>query len=254
MKKIIVLLAILSAFSCDYVDEPLTAVEGGVDAAKCPEPTFPPNTNTKRNILVEDFTGQKCTYCPVGAYILDTIHQNIGSQLIPVALHVGGFAEPETSGAKYREDFRTTGGTETYNQFAPGEGLPTFIVNRIDTFMSPAQYNISYYDLSNTISAVRNYPSIVNLQLITSFDPADGTVCVYSETEILQPLTDDHSIVVVLLEDSIVGYQKYIASGGGDPIYGPSTGEISNYVQKHVARKFINGYQGKKIASATDAV
>lgn len=251
MKNIILIFALLSAFSCDYIDEPLTKVEGGVDSASCPEPTFAPNTNTKRNVLVEDFTGQKCTFCPVGAYIIDTIKQNIGSQVIPMALHVGNFAEPEASG-NYTTDFRTAGGTSTYNQLAPGAGLPTFMVNRIDTFVSPARFNISYYDLSNSVRSVLSTAPIVNLQLITSFDAASGTVCVYSESEVLQTLPDDHSLVVVLLEDSIVGWQKYSGSGG-DPIYG-STSEIPNYVQKHAVRKFINGYEGKQILSASDAV
>ena len=78
----------------------------------------------------------------------------------------------------------------------------------------------------------------------------DGRV--YSESEVLKTLSDDHSIVVVLLEDSIVGWQKY-SSSGGDPVYG-SASEIPNYVQKHAVRKFINGWEGKKILSSSNSV
>ncbi|MDB4088358.1 Omp28-related outer membrane protein [Flavobacteriales bacterium] len=251
MKKIIFILALLSAFSCDYIDEPLTTVEGGVDATKCPEPTFAPNTNTKRNILVEDFTGQLCTFCTTGAYILDTINKNIGSQIIPMGIHSGSFGVPEATG-NYTTDFRTPGGSATYDRFAPGAPQPTFMVARIDTFISPARFNIGYFPLSKSIRSLLNSVPTVNLQLKTSYDPADGTVCVYSESEVLQTLTDDHSLVVVLLEDSIVGWQKH-SGFGGDPIYG-SPSEIPNYVQKHVVRKYINGWEGTKILSSSDDI
>jgi|TARA_B110000908_G_scaffold47811_1_gene58341 hypothetical protein len=250
MKKIFYILALLLAFSCDYIDEPLAVVEGG--AGSCVAPTFPPNTNTKRNILVEDFTGHKCTFCPVAAYILDTMKQNIGKQIIPVGIHVGNFALPDASGTKYTTDFRTAGGNEIYNNFAPAAPQPTLMVNRYDGFVSPAKFNISYYALSTNVRSVLNDVPTINLQLITSVDATTGNICVFSETEVLQTLTDDHSLVIMLLEDSIIDWQKYSGSGG-DPVYG-SNNEISNYKHEHVLRKSVNGWQGKTILSSSAAV
>lgn len=250
MKKIIFFIAILAAFSCDYIEEPLVKEEGG--AGDCLAPTFPANTNTKRNILVEDFTGHKCTFCPVAAYILDTIKQNLGKQIIPVGIHVGGFASPDASGTKYTTDFRTTGGTEIYNTFAPAAPQPTLMVNRYDDFVSPSQFNISYYSLSNFVRSMINDVPTINLQTLTSTDATTGDICVFTEIEVLQTLTNDHSIVVMLLEDSIIDWQKYSGSGG-DPIYG-STSEIPNYKHEHVLRKSVNGWQGKTILTASAAV
>ena len=145
MKNLILIaITIITFTSCDKITEPYEEVTGGVDTNLCPEPTFPVNTNTKRNVLIEDFTGHTCTFCPVAAYIIDTMKQNRGSQIVAIGMHVENFAEP-LSGSKFTTDFRTTSGTDLKNDFAPGIGLPTLMANRIDTFSSPKKFNISYY-------------------------------------------------------------------------------------------------------------
>lgn len=249
MKKIIFILALLSAFSCDYIDEPLTPLEGG--AGDCIIPTFPTNTNTKRNVLVEDFTGHLCNNCPSAAYTIDTIKNNIGSQVIPVAIHVTAqFAAPKTSGTKYRTDFQTVGGDEIKLNFAPAAGLPSMMASRIDTFSSPAKFNLSIYTLSSAVRQLIDDAPVVNMQIISTID-ADNKICAFTEVEVLQTLSDDHSIVYMLLEDSIVDWQLYNGSGG-DPAY--SSGDISNYVHKHVLRKSMNGWEGKKIIESGAAI
>ncbi|MEN8928793.1 MAG: Omp28-related outer membrane protein [Flavobacteriales bacterium] len=251
MKNLIFILGVLLAFSCDYVDEPLVKTEGG--AGDCVAPTFPQNTNTKRNILIEDFTGQQCTFCPAAAYIIDTIKDNLGSQIIPVGLHVGGFSVPLTSGTKYRTDFRTPGGTEIYNRFAPNAPQPALMVNRYDGFNTPASFNISYFALSTNVRSMINDVPTLNMQSLTSTDPSTGDICVFTEVEVLTTLSDDHSIVVMLLEDSIIDWQKYSGSLG-DPIYGSGQRDIPDYKHEHVLRKSVNGWQGKTILSSANAV
>ena len=250
MKKIIFILALLSVFSCDYIDEPLTPEEGG--AGDCVIPTFPTNTNTKRNVLVEDFTGHLCNNCPSAAYTIDTIKSNIGSQVIPVAIHVTAqFAAPKTSGTKYRTDFQTLGGDAIKLNFAPSAGLPSMMASRIDTFNSPAKFNLSIYTISSAVRKLIDDSPVVNMQIIASFDATKNEVCAYSEMEVLQTLNDDHSIVYMLLEDSVVDWQLYNGSGG-NPIY--TAGDIPNYVHKHVLRKSMNGWEGKKILTSTNVI
>ena len=249
MKKIIVLLALLSAFSCDYIDEPITPVEGG--SGDCVEPIFPINTNTKRNVLIEDFTGHLCNNCPSAAYTIDTIKNNLGSQVIPVGIHVTAqFAAPKTTGTKYRTDFQTPGGDDIKAYFAPAAGLPSMMASRIDTFNNPARYDLSIYTISSSVRKLTKLAPVVNMQIIASID-SDNKICAFAESEVLQTLSDDHSIVFMLLEDSVVDWQLYNGSGG-DPIY--SAGDIPNYVHKHVLRKSINGWEGKKILTSASAI
>ena len=251
MKKYIYLAIVVSLIGCDKIDDPRPPREGIVDPDLCPPPTFVQNTYTKRNVLVEDFTGHYCNNCPSAAYSIDTIKQSLGKQLVPVGIHVTTqFAAPVASKApKYQTDFRTPGGTEIKNEFAPAAGLPAIMVSRINSFTTPARFNIYLSSLSSNVRSLVSDVPKVKLQTISTFDQTTNRVCSYAEIEIMDNLTDDHSIVFMLLEDSVVDYQLYNGSGG-DPKY--TAGDISDYTHKHVLRKSMNGWQGKKVITAGD--
>lgn len=248
MKKLLYLSAIAFLFSCDKIDNPNPTNEGNA-AGVCTEPVFPPNTYNKKNILVEDFTGHYCNNCPGVAYSIDTIKERLGKQLVPVGIHVTDqFAAPVAAKApKFQTDFRVPGGEETKDNFAAGIGLPAVMVSRKDGFTStPGRLVVFNFSLPTNISSLENDVPKVRLQTVSTFDPATSRVCTFAEVELLEPLPDDHSIVFMLLEDSIIDYQLYNGNGG-NPRY--STGEIPDYVHKHVLRRYMNGWQGKTIIS-----
>jgi len=244
MKNLLVLVALLAAFSCDYVEDPLGDVI--VVDESCVEPTFDPNTNTKRNILVEDFTGHYCNNCPGAAYIIDTIKDNIGKQIIPVAIHTfDNFAAPRPEKApKFQTDFRTAGGDDIWTRYGGQIGLPSIMVNRVDTFVNPARFQIDYRQISGPIRQHIDDVPVLNIQVKANYIASKSLVCAYAETEVLASLADDHSIVFMLLEDSIIDWQLH-SGFGGYPFY--SSGDIPDYVHKHVLRKSMNNYLGETI-------
>ncbi len=249
MKNFTLILFILALVGCDKVEDPRPVVQGNADGI-CPVPTFAPNTNTTRGVLIEDFTGHYCNNCPGIAHSIDTIKSNIGKQVIPVGLHVTDqFAAPVTAKApKYQTDFRTDGGFDIYNDLIPGAGLPAVVLNRKDGFtLTPGRLNIYNSNISSDVRSFLSNTPKIRLQTNSTFDPATNRVCAYAEIEILNPLTDDHSLVFYLLEDSIVDWQLYNGNGG-NPVYG-GAGDIPNYVHKHVLRKCMNGWEGTKIIS-----
>ena len=247
MRYFTLFLFTLALAGCDKIEDPRPVVQGNAEGI-CPEPTFTPNSDTNRNILIEDFTGHYCNNCPGIAYSIDTMKSTIGKQVIPIGIHViSQFAAPVSAEApKYQTDFRTPGGTEIYNDLIPGVGLPAVVLNRKDGFTpTPGRLNIYNSNLSaNTRSFLNDAPKI-RLQTKSTFDPASNRVCSYAEVELLDSLTDDHSLVFYLLEDSVVDWQLYNGNGG-DPVYG-GAGDIPNYVHKHVLRRCMNGWQGTQI-------
>ncbi len=252
MKKIFVLIALLAAFSCDYVEDPLGDVI--VVDPTCVEPTFAQNTNTKRNVLIEDFTGFYCNNCPRAAYRIDTLKNNIGKQIIPVAVHVvDQFAAPRPADApKYQTDFRTPGGNDIWTAYGGIIGLPSIMISRIDTFNNPARFQVS--DLTPFNDQVRQLIDdvpVVNLQVKANYIASKSLVCAYAETEVLATLADDHSIVFMLLEDSIIDWQLY-SGAGGYPFY--SAGDIPDYLHKHVLRRSMNNYLGETIITGGNNV
>ena len=254
MKNLYVLIIAIALVGCDKVDDPRPIVIGNADGI-CPVPTFAQNTDTLRNVLIEDFTGHNCNNCPGVAYAIDTMKSNLGKQVIPVALHVDdNYASPVSSKApKYQTDFRTSGGADIYNNFSSGIiGLPAVFLNRKDGFtLTPGRLQIYSSNLSpNTRSFLSDSPKL-RIQTKSTFNSSTNRVCTYAEVEILENLSDDHSLVFYLLEDSIVDWQLYNGSGG-NPVYG-GAGDIPNYVHKHALRKCMNGWQGKKIISSGTA-
>jgi len=52
-----------------------------------------------KKVIVEDYTGLKCGWCPEGTVILEGLHMQYPTVIIPVAVHGGGY-EPSTSPLK----------------------------------------------------------------------------------------------------------------------------------------------------------
>jgi hypothetical protein len=229
--------------SCDYVTEPLEEKTGGVDTDKCPEPIFTANTNTKRNVLIEDLTGHKCTGCPEAAYIIEQVKQAYPGQVVAIGLHVSDFfASPDPVGSgSFETDFRTSAGDDLFNDFTPSS-LPKGMINRSDTVLNNGGFLFPKSNFLNATARFINQTPLANLQIITSFDNSDRTLCVYIETEALANLTGDYNLVVAITEDSIVDWQK---SDGTVPTY--PAGDISNYIHSHVLRANVNGTYGETI-------
>lgn len=82
----IALFPLLLAISCSEVDEDDRYTEL-------------PDIEIKRNVLVEEFTGQQCTNCPNAHRQIVELEQQYGEQLISVAIHAGVFGIAEGSNA-----------------------------------------------------------------------------------------------------------------------------------------------------------
>lgn len=54
-----------------------------------------PQVEIRRNVLVEEFTGQRCTNCPDAHRLMSELQRQYGNQLIVVAIHAGGFGISE---------------------------------------------------------------------------------------------------------------------------------------------------------------
>ena len=96
MKKInlIVTLAILlCAFvSCDKIEGPYITPDESVET-NVEFPDIDPN-NVFRKVLIEEYTGHRCTNCPDGHRELASLHERYGDTLVAIGIHAGTFALP----------------------------------------------------------------------------------------------------------------------------------------------------------------
>ena len=219
MRKIttIVLALILGVFmftACDKVDGPFYEVLTQEDVTV----TFPDidPASVYRKMLVEEFTGHRCTNCPQGHQILENLHEQYGDTLVTVGIHSGSLAKP--SGSLFSYDFRTEAGNQIGETYVI-DAIPAAIMNRNDKiggWMRDQWANvIRDIDRSQVPAAV---------QLINQYDDASKTLKANVKVTLLQDYSNPLRLVVFVIEDGIVKPQK---DGSQD---------IEDYVHNHVLR------------------
>ena len=181
--------------------------------AQLPVSTVPQN----KKIVLEEFTGIYCGYCPDGHTIANTIYANNPGKVVLINIHSGGYANV----AAGEPDLKTTMGTAIDGM--PGMGIagyPAGAVNRTiltGTVMSAGRG--SWTSMGNTIKA---QPAYCNVAVEGSVDAVTRvltyTAQVYYTAN--SPVTSN-SLTVVLLEDKILGPQHNYGS--------PTPYNASNY-------------------------
>jgi len=210
--------------SCDHVENPYPpTVSIDLDTSLYPGdwsdyennewPTFAANSNTQRNVIIEDFTGHKCVFCPAAAELAYDLHMANPSSVFSVGIHAGpdGIGDFQAvSPPDYPTDFTNPQGVEIGQYFGENDGgfpgNPRGTVNRVTNstvFQSPAQWT------SMTNEIITNNDLKVNLQAQLNYYEATKGAFLHVEVDPLDAnVTDDLSIMVYLLEDSLVGDQK----------------------------------------------
>lgn len=178
---------------------------------------------SKRNVLIEDFTGQMCTNCPDGHRLISTLQEQYGENIIAVGIHAGSFGIAENSmpgviglmqpeGNEYAKKF----GVESY---------PSGIINRNTSALSFTEWSAS-------VRTEIERESNLNIKLSAKVE--NGMIVISSE---LQPLKDiKGKLQVWITESNIVTLQvdngKY----------------LMDYVHNHVYRASVNGAWGEDVS------
>ncbi len=79
----------------------------------------------KRNVILEEFTGIHCGYCPDGHRMANELAEAYPDKVFLVNIHAGGYAVPQAG----EPDLRTNEGT-SINNAAGVQGYPAGSVNR----------------------------------------------------------------------------------------------------------------------------
>ncbi len=222
--------------SCDKIEPPYTVNNEVIDTARCPVPAFPALGNVYKKILVEDFTGHKCGYCPRAHIALKNLIGTYGDTIVGVALHVSdAYAAP--SAGLFSYDFRTPEGTEIDQTFHVSDGgLPKGMVNR-------TKYNnsvvIDYQSWATVVQSMLSDPAKIGMQIINQYDdPDDSSFCTHIKITFLENITDTLMFFCGLMEDSITKPQRN---------YDATPNDIPDYNHMHVFRDGLNGSFGVTI-------
>ncbi|MBL4652692.1 MAG: Omp28-related outer membrane protein [Flavobacteriales bacterium] len=246
------ILAILGFFSfnsCDYIADPFPETNtSAVDTTSNGQDDFtaPDLSTLKRRILVEDYTGHTCGNCPSAAVTARGLKSTYGSQVYIMAVHAGFFAEPYGGGSKFTTDFRTTAG-EAWNTDFSVIGNPVGMVSRVEynseTVLGPGAW-------APAITQIIDKIPLFDVQMQLDYDASNNSISISIGTYITNDITGNYNIIVCILEDSIVDWQKNYAPPGGDPAY--PVADVETYLHEHVLRDNINGNYGESIISGSE--
>ena len=184
------------------------------------------NTEFISTVLIEDFTGQRCKWCPEGTRTIDKQVEQYGAEkVIPVAIHAGGLS---FAGSSKFPGFKTDLTTYYWdkNGFNSETVQPTAVFNRRVTSSERESWPTFIFNELNRKASVA-------LSLDATFDSATRTVTITSDYY----AADDKSasLQLWLLESGIVSLQT-----DGDA-------DLTNYVHNHVLRDAINGNDGEQV-------
>ncbi|AEA43814.1 Omp28-related outer membrane protein [Fluviicola taffensis] len=280
MKKILILTTVLALViaSCDKVKNAYPAGSGAVsstlDWSLYPDgdsayymnqglwPTFAANTNTQRNVLIEDFTGHQCVNCPASTANMEQLIATNPDHIFGLAIHSGptGLTGFQVTSTEYPTVFYCDAGFEIgkhFGQDAPGSafiGNPAFCVNRTQAnnqFVSNAGAAIA-----NKTNACLATPVKVNIQAVANYFAATRGLFLHAEVDKVDAsLTADLAVVVCLVEDSLVARQ--LVPGNLDPDGSPGNagvpdGRHESYVHRDILRGCIDGRTFGKVLTASD--
>lgn len=258
MKKIFLLFSasILLLTACDYVQNPYPEGNSNAgDAATCDTPTFPAIATHIRRVLVEDYTGHTCGNCPKAAVELKYCDSVYSGQIIPLAVHVGYFAEPcpphalpvGAPAGSFAADYRTTTGNDYDNVFKAGaSGLPLGMINRRE-FDATNLTHLKLYQShgwTNYVATFISDPPVADIQIINDYNITTHKLCTAIKSEFLAATSGQYKLVVLLTQDSIIDWQV-------DYRYTPDV--IQYYTHRHMLRDAINSTWGDEIVNGSVA-
>ena len=206
--------------------------------------TFVSTTPENKNVVLEEFTGISCTYCPDGHRIANDIYNNNPSDVVLINIHTGSYASPQGPGT----DFNTIFGSAIANQSNLG-GYPAGTVNR-RVFAGLGQSVGTAMSRSNWQSAssqILNEPSYVNVAAQANLDISTRQLSVTVEAYYTgsSPVSTN-KINVALMQNNVEGPQT------GSSYNPTAILPNGNYNHQHMLRHLLTGQWGDDITNTSN--
>lgn len=221
--------------SCDKVEEPFLINKGPVGSGGGGEAG-------KRVILVEEFTGHRCTNCPEAAVELANLKAQYGEQLLVVAIHAGFFAWPLD---EFTADYQTEAGTAISDYFGLSSN-PSGMVSRMEFDGSRM---LGKDEWQPAIASLLEEEALAQIAMESTYDAENRTAAVDVEMELFAPQEGvAYKFCLVAIENDIVSPQA-----NNNPDIG-ETPTIHDWHHKHVLRGAVNGTWGEPVDVASGVV
>lgn len=185
----------------------------------------------RKNVLVEDFTGQKCVNCPSAADMVASLQQLYGAEhVVAVSIHGGSLSRDEAT-----DKFGLANATsKAYNEHWGVSQWPSGKIDRTDGLQGPDKWAAAV--LTRIIQQPAAELNIANV----AYDAASKTLNLDVSVTANESVTG--RLQVWLTESGIVQQQ-----------YMPDGTKNNQYVHNHVLRASVNDPYGDPLTLAANA-
>ena len=195
--------------------------------------TFVSTAPSKRNALIEEYTGVNCQYCPLGHKSTDQTVAAFPGRVFAINIHQGTFASQYT----------TQWGNALASQ-ANISGYPSSTMNRHAFSGTSIQMNPG--ESYMRALQVLDMDAPVNVAATVDIDPVTRLVVVKVEAYYTATSNADFNLLnIALIQNNVLGSQV-----GGSTWY-PENMIGGQYIHKHILRDLLTGQWGDTIHNTT---
>ncbi len=220
----------IDGFSYTFEEIKEFSVYAKYDGAKSQELTInvtaPPTTHTAK-VLLEDYTGAWCGYCPRVAALIEELKKEYPKTIIPIALHGG------------KDPFKFSEIGTLMDAFGI-QGFPSLMVDR--TFNSEDAEKIT-----------GNFKKFANLGLAISSTLTGENLKVKVKVHSDYKTKGNIKLVVFLLESGLLADQANYYNNNPNSPYYKKGNPIKDFEHNHVARVALTNVLGDKIPDDKNA-
>jgi hypothetical protein len=195
-----------------------------------------PISDYDEKVLLEDFTGFRCSNCPPATATAANLKNQHPERLSIVGVHCTAiFAAPLTSDTTqpFHTDFRTPEGEEFVTYFGL-PSLPNGVVNRLGTELTDYIPFTQWSDRVNALLSENNPEVYISIESVDVNEEL-GTISALVYAKPLIPSEEEYIINMSVVEDAIPEAQKDNDEPGGT---------VYDYIHNHVFRASAYGPWG----------
>lgn len=237
MKRLTLILTtaavIFGMMSCNKLKEPYIVESIVEESDTIPlTPNDIANFDGKTVVLLEDYTGVRCSNCPAAGEIALQLQEQNEGHLVILGVHPNTALQNPEGGLP---DFRTNDGQE-WNTYFNIPNYPQGLVNRVGGFLGPNEWASAVNNFIGTDAPVR-------LIIKSEYNNDSRELKLSIHSKFLQTVeSDDVRLITCMMEDSIVGAQ-FIPGGVN-----------ANYTHRHVFRGTVDGMTWGRVMSSAGSI
>lgn len=198
------------------------------------------STAQNKNVVLEEYTGIRCTFCPDGHLRASAIKAANPGRVVLINIHTGSFASPVAG----QPDYTTSFGAALAGQTGL-TGYPSGTVNRTVFLGATTTASSRTLWAANSATTLAQ-ASYANIALEGSIDIATRVLTVNSEIHITGTAPASLNLNIALMQNNIAGPQTGAAS------FNPSQiNADGDYIHGHMLRHLLTGQWGEVITTTT---